>query len=197
MDAELKLVERSQQGDHEAFRALVERYEARIYTLACTIVGDRELARDAAQEAFLKAYQALAGFRAKSTFYTWLYRISLNICLDVARKAHRSEKADSLDRLTRSSEIVPETLFDTGRRPDDEVEREELRQSIQSVLNTLSPEHRTAIVLKDVEGLSQEEIAETVGCSLGTVKSRLSRARAEMRDALRPIYNEWTGKEPA
>ena len=196
MDAELKLVARSQQGDHQAFRALVERYEARIYTLACAIVGDRELARDAAQEAFLKAYQALAGFRAKSTFYTWLYRISVNICLDLARKAHRCGEMDSLDRLTRSGEIVPETLFDT-ERPDGEVEREELRQIIQTVLNTLSPDHRTAIVLKDMEGLSQEEIAETVGCSLGTVKSRLSRARAEMRDALRPVYNEWTGKESA
>ena len=196
MDAELELVKRSQEGDHQAFRALVERYEARIYTLAYSIIGDRELARDAAQEAFLKAYQALSRFREKSTFYTWLYRISLNVCLDIARKENRGVEIDSLDMMTGSKDIVPGYLFDS-EAPGGKVEREELSRIIQSVLNTLSSDHRTVVVLKDIEGLSQEEIAETMGCSVGTVKSRLSRARTEMRDVLRPIYNEWMGRESA
>ena len=196
MDAELELVKRSQEGDHQAFRALVERYEARIYTLACRFIGDRELARDAAQEAFLKAYQALSQFRGKSTFYTWLYRVSLNVCLDIARKESRGVEMDSLDTMTGSRDIVPEYLFDS-EAPGGEVEREELSRIIQGVLNTLSPDHRTVVVLKDIEGLSQKEISETMGCSVGTVKSRLSRARAEMRDVLRPIYNEWMGRESA
>lgn len=196
MDAELELVERSQEGDHQAFRILVERYEARIYTLAYSIIGDRELARDATQEAFLKAYQALSRFREKSTFYTWLYRISLNVCLDTARKENRGVEIDSLDTMTGLKDIVPGFLFDS-EAPSGKVEQEELSQIIQSVLNTLSSDHRTMVVLKDIEGLSQEEIAETIGCSVGTVKSRLSRARTEMRDVLRPIYNEWMGRESA
>ena len=196
MDQDLKLVRRCQRGDLQAFRKLVERYEGRIYTLACSISGDREIARDAAQEAFFRAYQALPNFRAESGFYTWLYRIAVNTCLNAARKERRRPDGVSLEALVESGKVSPERLFET-RHPEKDLERTELQESIQAVLNRLSPDHRTVVVLKDIEGLSQDEIADALNCSVGTVKSRLSRARAHLRDLLRPIYTEWTGGEPA
>lgn len=196
MGDEHELVRRCQEGDLQAFRRLVERYESRIYTLACSIIGDREAARDAAQEAFVRAYQALPGFRGQSGFYTWLYRITVNTCLNAAHKERRRLDRTSLDALLEAGEISPEALFgDTPGETD--LERSELQEGIQAVLNNLSPHHRAVVVLKDIEGLSQEEIAEALGCSVGTVKSRLSRARARLKELLRPIYTEWIGSEPA
>ena len=195
MDGDLEWVRQCQEGDLQAFRRLVERYEGRIYTLACSILGDRETARDAAQEAFIRAYRSLPGFRAKSGFYTWLYRIAVNICLNTARRERRRPDTASLDGLLESGKTPPERLFG-GTLPADEAERAELQASIQAVLNSLSPDHRVVVVLKDIEDLSQEEIAEALGCSVGTVKSRLSRARVHLRDLLRPIYEEWMGRTP-
>ena len=195
MDGDLEWVRRCQKGDLQAFQKLVERYERRIYTLACSIVGDPEAARDAAQEAFIRAYRGLAGFRTKSGFYTWLYRIAVNVCLNAARQERRRPDTASLSGLLESGDIPRERLF-AGAPSASQAERAELQESIQAVLNSLSPDHRAVVVLKDIEGLSQEEIAEILSCSVGTVKSRLSRARAQLRDLLRPIYEEWTGKKP-
>ena len=192
MDGDQELVRRSQEGDQEAFRLLVERYEARIYTLACSIVGNPEAAQDAAQEAFFRAYQALPSFRGRSGFYTWLYRIAINVCLNAVQKERRRIDRTSLDELLETREIPAERLFGSAP-PESDVERAELQEGIQAVLNSLSPDHRAVVVLKDIEGLSQQEIADTLGCSTGTVKSRLSRARAQMQEMLRPIYNEWIG----
>ena len=196
MGEDLKLVRRCQEGDPQAFRKLVERYEGRIYTLACSIVGHPEAARDAAQEAFFLAYQALSNFRAESGFYTWLYRIAVNVCLDAAQKERRRLDNVSLETLVESRKLSPEALFET-QHPETDLERAELQEYIQEVLNSLSPDHRAVVVLKDIEGLSQEEISEALDCSVGTVKSRLSRARTHLRDLLRPIYTEWTGRAPA
>ena len=196
MDGDQELVRRSQEGDQEAFRLLVERYEARIYTLACSIMGNPEAAQDAAQEAFFRAYQALPSFRGCSGFYTWLYRIAVNACLNAVQKERRRIDRTSLDELLETREIPAERLFGSAP-PESDLERAELQEGIQAVLNSLSPDHRAVVVLKDIEGLSQQEIADTLGCSTGTVKSRLSRARAQMQEMLRPIYNEWIGDEPA
>lgn len=194
MGGDLDLVRRCQQGDTRAFRELVERYEARIYALSCSIVGDRELARDAVQEAFVRAYRALPRFRAKSSFYTWLYRIATNTSLNIARKEGRRLDDISIDALQETREISADRFFGTDQ-PENDIERADLRRNIQTVLNALSPDHRAVVILKDLEDMSQEEIAETLNCSVGTVKSRLSRARAQLRDLLRPLYNEWREKE--
>ena len=185
-----ELVRRCQEGDHQAFRALVERYEGRIYNLACSIVADREEARDAAQTAFIRAYQALPGFRADAGFYTWLYRIAVNVCLNAAQKERRRRDSTSLDDLLETGHFTPEQLWER-RTPHNDLERLRLQEIIREIMGRLSPDHRLVIVLKDIEGLSQEEISETLSCSVGTVKSRLSRARAHLRDLLRPVYNEW------
>ena len=190
MGEDLDLVRRCQEGDQQAFRVLVGRYEGRVYNLACSILGDREVARDAAQSAFIRAYQALPGFRADSGFYTWLYRIAVNVCLNAAQKEKRRRDSTSLDSLLDSGHFSTEHLWER-RTPAGDFERLKLQETIQEVLNLLSPDHRLVIVLKDIEGMSQEEISKTLNCSVGTVKSRLSRARAHLRDLLRPVYNEW------
>ena len=191
---DLQLVVQCQEGDLEAFRELVERYEARIYTLACSILGDTEEARDAAQEAFVRAHQSLPAFRSKSTFYTWLYRIAVNVCLNRAQAEGRRRDTVSLDALLESGRTTADHLFE-AKAPTDTAERAQLQEAIQAALDTLDPDQRAVVVLKDIEDMSQEEIAETLGCSIGTVKSRLSRARARLRDLLRPVHAEWVGEE--
>ena len=195
MGEDLDLVRRCQEGDQQAFRVLVERYEGRVYNLACSILGDREIARDAAQTAFIRAYRALPGFRADSGFYTWLYRIAVNVCLNAAQKEKRRRDSTSLDTLLDSGHFSNEHLWER-RTPAGDFERLKLQETIQEVLNLISPDHRLVIVLKDIEGMSQEEISRTLNCSVGTVKSRLSRARAHLRDLLRPVYNEWKEGTP-
>ena len=148
-----------------------------------------------AQEIFIRAYQGLSGFRRASKFYTWLYRIAVNVCLNAVDKQKRRLDSISLDALQESGKIPPEQLFG-ATLPETDIERMELQNQILTVISNLSPDHRAVIFLKDLEDRSQEEIAETLGCSIGTVKSRLFRARAQMRDLLRPLYNEWRGKEP-
>lgn len=194
MHDEQKLIKRCQNGDIQAFRALVERYEDRIYALACSITGNPETAKDAAQEAFVRAYKALKNFEGKSSFYTWLYRIATNVCLNAAQKETRRLDSVSLDGLQEKQEISPERFFGT-EAPENDIERIDLRQQIDKVLNHLSPDHRAVVVLKDIEDLSQEEIADTLGISVGTVKSRLSRARAHLKDLLMPFYTEWIGRD--
>ncbi|MBT3604453.1 MAG: sigma-70 family RNA polymerase sigma factor [Candidatus Latescibacteria bacterium] len=194
MRDEQKLITRCQNGDIQAFRELVERYEDRIYALACSIVGDPEAAKDVAQEAFIRAYKALNRFEGKSSFYTWLYRIATNVCLNAAQKEQRRIDSVSLDGLQEKHDISAERFFAT-EAPENDIERIDLRQQIDKVLEHLSPDHRAVVVLKDIEDLSQEEIADTLGVSVGTIKSRLSRARAHLRDLLLPLYTEWTGKD--
>ncbi len=196
MHDEQTLITQCQRGDMNAFRQLVERYEDRIYALSCSIIGDREMARDAAQEAFVRAYKALKNFEGKSSFYTWLYRITTNVCLNIAHREKRRLDSVSLDALQETYDISPDRFF-CAEDPHNDIERIDLRNQIQNVLNRLSPDHRTVVVLKDIEDFSQEEIAQTLGISVGTVKSRLSRAREHLQELLRPIYGEWIGKDSA
>ena len=194
MRDERDLIKQCQNGDVQAFRHLVERYEDRIYALSCSIIGDREAAQDATQEAFVKAYKALTKFKGKSSFYTWLYRISTNVCLNVAQREQRRPDRISLEGMREKTEMGLDRFFGTEETQND-IERVDLRNQIHKVLDRLSPDHRAIVVLKDIEDLSQEEIADTLNISVGTVKSRLSRARAHLRDLLLPLLREWQGKD--
>jgi RNA polymerase sigma-70 factor (ECF subfamily) len=194
MRSDSVLVQLCQDGDIRAFEELVKRYEERVYTVACSILNDADAAQDAAQEAFVRAYQSLGAFRTDSSFYTWLYRIVVNTCLNEARRNKRRGSRVSLEDLNASGSRLPEALF-TTETPHDAVDNLELQETIQTMLDGLSEEHRMVVVLKDIEGRSQEEIAELMQCSLGTVKSRLSRARALLQERLRPVYDEWTGRD--
>ena len=191
---ERSLIRQCQKGDMQAFRHLVERYEDRIYGLACSMLGDSEVAKDAAQEAFIRVYKALGKFEGRSSFYTYLYRIATNVCLTFAQREQRRPDRVSLEGMQEVNEMTLDRFWGTDK-PQNDIERLGLREEIEKVLDHLSPDHRAVVVLKDIEDLSQEEIADVLDVSIGTVKSRLSRARARLRDLLMPLYREWQGEE--
>lgn len=178
------LIERWRSGDERALDELVARYERRVYNLCYRMSGNADDASDLAQEAFVRAYAALPSFRGQSSFSTWLYRIATNVCLDELRRRGRAP-VRSLDQPTpvEDGRLVPQTA-DPAAGPSEEVERAELRAAVLSGIAALQPDHRAVLVLRDLQGLSYEEIAAALGCSLGTVKSRLNRARFALKERL-------------
>jgi RNA polymerase sigma-70 factor (ECF subfamily) len=183
--AERKLVDDARRGDAEAFRQLVLLHQRRAYAVALGIVHDPDEARDICQEAFLKAHRNLATFEGDAQFFTWLYRIVTNLCIDHLRK-RRGEKVEFDESVaTQDADddtgIAPRRLgFDPGRALDDK----ELRRRIQESLQQLSPTHRMVLVLREVEGLSYKEMADMMNCSIGTIMSRLFHARKRMQAML-------------
>ncbi len=178
------LVRRSQAGDRQAFEQLVSRYERKVYNLAYRLMGNADDAYDAAQEAFLKVYLSLGDFRGQSAFGTWLHRIVANVCLDEIRRRRR-QPVSSLEELPPGSNGgAQRQLADPGGGPQEAVERGERVAMIQEGLNALEPEYRLAVILRDVQGHSYEEIARILDCSLGTVKSRLNRGRQALKEKL-------------
>ncbi len=180
------LVERAQQGDSEAFDILVTRYRGKIFAMIYHLVQNEADAWDLAQDAFVKAWRALPKFKGKSAFYTWLYRISHNVVYDWLRK-----KANVVDKrefdetfvgdpTAENAPTVPKSI-DT---PEEEAQRHDLRREIEEALGKLSPEHRETILLREIEGLKYEEIAERMECSTGTVMSRLFYARKNLQELL-------------
>jgi RNA polymerase sigma factor (sigma-70 family) len=178
---ETALIVSAQKGDARAFNQLVLLYQSRAYNLAYRILGDPDAAADATQEAFLSAFRAMRRFRGGS-FKAWILRIVTNACYDQLRVKQR-RPADSLDDLPVEQDHA-QFLRDHAEQPDEYVERQELSQAIEAGIQGLPIEQRVVVVLSDVQGLSYQEIADVVGLSLGTVKSRLSRGRARLRDHL-------------
>lgn len=179
------LVERSQKGDLAAFEQLVEKYRERVWRLAFQYLRDRDEAWDVAQEAFVRAWQALPAFRGQSAFYTWLFRIAINVATDRARQRAARVRAFG-------AEAVPEedwdrTLVDPSDGPEAAAVRAEQRARIQRGLEALPEHHRTIIMLSDLQGLSYREIAEVLDIPMGTVMSRLHNARKRLREILRPL----------
>ncbi|MCF6311293.1 MAG: sigma-70 family RNA polymerase sigma factor [Verrucomicrobiales bacterium] len=177
------LVSRSQAGDMQAFDQLVTRYRGRIYAMTMNMIHNEADAWDLAQDTFVKAWKALPKFQARSNFYTWLYRISHNVTYDwLRKKQNRVIKAEFDDniqssQIDRSAPTAPRDMA----RPDQHAQGNELKQSIRDALALLSPEHRSVILLKEVDGLRYEEIAERNHCSIGTVMSRLFYARKKLQ----------------
>ncbi len=186
MDAdERKLVDEARRGDPGAFRELVKRYQRRAYAVALGMVHDHDDARDICQEAFLKVHKNLAGFEGDAQFFTWLYRIVMNLSIDLLRKK-RGEKVEfddtrAVDDADDDAGITPRrTGFDPGRALHDK----ELRGRLREALAKLSPSHRAVLVMREVDGLSYKEMADIAGCSIGTVMSRLFHARKKMQKML-------------
>ena len=178
---EQQLVSAARQGDMAAFESLVHLYEKRVFALTLRMCGNREDAAEAAQEAFLAAWQGLAFFRGDSSFSTWLYRLASNACVDLLRREsrHRTAAGPSLDDEELNLEVP-----DAMPSPQDEAERRELREEIERGLAALSPEHREVLVLREIHQLRYDEIAETLDLDVGTVKSRISRGRKQLRNFL-------------
>ena len=182
------LVERCRAGDVAAFEPLVEKYRQRVWRLAYNVLRDREEAWDVAQEAFIKAYQALPSFRGQSAFYTWLYRIAMNVAADRGRARGAQGRAFGTERVPEADwERVLPDQHPADESPDAAAVRTEERANILKALDTLSEDHRRIIMLGDLEGLSYREIAETLDIPMGTVMSRLHHARKRLRDALGPL----------
>jgi RNA polymerase sigma-70 factor, ECF subfamily len=176
-------------GDYSAFEKLVLRYQDRVFNLCCRLLGDKDEAEDSAQDVFVKVYRSLKGFRFKSSFYTWLYRIVINTCKNRIKSVEyrRSKSRVSIDSDRDNSEYGIPVLIDNRPVPDKTLEQKEKMARIQEALNSLPPDQKTVLVLCDIEGLSYDEIARVTKNRLGTVKSKLSRARLGLRNKLEGI----------
>lgn len=179
-----ELVARSQKGDIDAFEELVNRYERKIYTVAYRIIGNPDDASDLTQEAFLKAFQGIRNFRGEASFQTWVSRIVTNVCRDELRKRYRKPVDWLEEKITLDEGEVTRQVPSNEPGPEEIYEKKELQERLQELIATLSPEFRLALVLRDIQGFSYEEIAEQLDCSLGTVKSRINRARNYLKEKL-------------
>ncbi len=165
---------------------LVQRYQSKLFAVAFGVLRHREDAREVAQEAFIKAYRNLPGFRRDSSFYTWIYRITLNLAIDFQRKAWRKRETTFED-----VRLGPDEINATGPRPmgnpGEKLESKRLAETIHSAIDKLPADQRTAIILREIQGLSYKEIAETMGCAEGTVMSRLYYARKKLQEMLQDV----------
>jgi RNA polymerase sigma-70 factor (ECF subfamily) len=183
-EAESALVARSRQGDLTAYDELVKRYQERIYATIYHMTSNHEDANDLAQEAFLKAYQALKSFKGGSSFYTWLYRIAVNKTINFL-KQRKNRMHMSLNDLDFNTENNPDLVaLISDKTPRREADLAELQEKLNTALLKLSEPHRLVVVLHDVQGQSHEEIAKIVGCNIGTVRSRLFYARQQLQGYL-------------
>lgn len=187
---ERELVALAKQGDQDAFAQLVEANQNKIYSLALRMTDNPEDGADLAQEAFLRAWRSLPTFQEESSFSTWLYKLTSNLCIDFLRKEKRRKSAVTTVSLDDDDDESPPTEVPDHRfTPETEVERRELRAAMSRALHSLSDEHRQVLILREVEGLSYTEIAEVLGLEEGTVKSRIARARISLRNILQKDGN--------
>jgi RNA polymerase sigma-70 factor (ECF subfamily) len=184
--ADLALVKRVQQGDRSAFDLLVLKYQHKIVKLIMRYVRDPSEALDVAQEAFLKAYRAAPSFRGESAFYTWLYRIAINTAKNHLVAIARKPISYDLDTQDPEQSSILNELRELDT-PEGLAQSEEMRNIINRVINGLPEELRTAILLREIEGMSYEEIAQTMECPVGTVRSRIFRAREAIDKAIAPL----------
>jgi RNA polymerase sigma-70 factor, ECF subfamily len=187
--SDLELVRRAQRGERGAFDLLVLRYQHKVIKLVARLLRDPAEAEDVAQEAFVKAYRALASFRGDSAFYTWLYRIAVN----TARNAMASRQRRPLDyeaELTEGEQSTVEARMRHTDTPEATVLSEEIRETVNRAVAALPEDLRTAIILREIEGLSYEEIAAAMDCPVGTVRSRIFRAREAIDRSLQPLLDE-------
>jgi RNA polymerase sigma-70 factor (ECF subfamily) len=197
------LIAKAQAGDTAAFRSLVERHQRRAFAIAYSLVRDEHDARELVQDAFLRVFKGLGTFKGGSSFFTWLYRIVTNLSIDLMRKPGRSPggftglgDADKLDAgADNDSENIDFPLLSRidGSDPADVLRRREIGTRIQSALDALPPYHRSVIVMREVEGLSYDEMASVMGVSKGTIMSRLFHARQKLQRALYDCYEEQVG----
>ncbi len=174
-----------QQGDLDAYEILVNRYRQKVYGLAFSMLRNEADATDIAQEAFVRAWKSIGKFKRDSSFYTWIYRITTNLCIDYVRKRKRQPTAEfeeTIERPTDANVVVPPS---SNPSPRTEAERGELREQIDAALGQLSPDHRAVIQLREFEGMDYAAIAKSLQCSMGTVMSRLHYARKHLQTLLK------------
>ncbi|WP_454721935.1 MULTISPECIES: RNA polymerase sigma factor RpoE [Cupriavidus] len=193
-EADQLLVERVQKGDKRAFELLVAKYHRKIIRLISRLVRDSAEVEDVAQDAFIKAYRALPQFRGESAFYTWLYRIAVNTAKNyLATQGRRPEAISDIDAEEAETFADGEQLRDINT-PESMLHTRQVAETVNRAMEALPEELRTAITLREIEGLSYEEISEAMGCPIGTVRSRIFRAREAIAEKLRPLLGTAEGK---
>ena len=197
-DTDLMLVERTVAGDQKAFELLVIKYQRRIERLIGRMVRDVNLVEDIAQETFIRAYRALAQFRGDAQFYTWLYRIAVNTAkkalMDLKRDPLVSESALRGNNDDEDETSAVENELTTSETPETLLAAKEIAAAVNSAMEALPDELRQAVTLREIEGLSYEEIAEVMSCPIGTVRSRIFRAREAISAKVKPMLENQTGK---
>lgn len=186
-EVDQQLVERAQRGDKHAFELLVAKYQRRLARLISRFVRDAAEVEDVTQEAFIKAYRALPAFRGESAFYTWLYRIGINTAKNYLVALGRRPSTSSMIETEDSDEFEAVDLLQDMNTPENELMSKEVVGVVNDTLQKLPEDLRTALTLREIEGLSYEEIAEVMNCPIGTVRSRIFRARETIAANLRPL----------
>jgi RNA polymerase sigma-70 factor (ECF subfamily) len=186
---DIALVRRCQKGDALAFEQLVIKYRSKVFSMIYGMVQNEQDAWDLAQEGFVKAWRSIHRFKGQASFYTWLYRIVTNVAIDSLRRKSFKKTAEFDDEIA-ATQVEPgsKTMPQPDPMPHQGLEREEIRHRIEHAINKLSPEHRAVIVMKEIEELQYNEIAEALGCSIGTVMSRLFYARKKLQTLLKDVY---------
>ena len=186
---DLQLVARSQAGDTAAFSELVTRYRSRAFSMIYQMTRNEQDAWDLAQDGFVKAWKSIGRFRGQSSFYTWLYRILMNVTIDSLRRKHIASGTEFDDAVgLREIEPGAATAPRVELQPVEKISDQEIRRCIDAAIEKLSPEHRAAIVMREIEGLEYSEIAAAMECSIGTVMSRLFYARKKLQALLKDVY---------
>lgn len=178
-DREIELIQNAQRGESPALEALLLKYEKVVYNVAYRFMGCEADAYDMSQDALIKIYKNIRAFRLESSFSSWVYRVTVNACLDGLRK--RKKAPLSLDNTLESGVVLEDRM---AVSPEAHALNIEIKEDIQKAINTLTPDYRITVVLRDIQGLSYEEIADTLNISIGTVKSRLNRGRQRLKDLL-------------
>jgi RNA polymerase sigma-70 factor (ECF subfamily) len=188
-EADLALVRRAKRGDYRAFDLLVLKYQSRLVSIAFKYVKEIQLAEDISQEAFIKAYKAIDSFREESAFYTWLYRITANTAKNylVSKGRRRESSISELSTLENEDQFV----VASHDSPDEILLAQELRNTLFNAVSSLPEDTRTALSLREFEGLNYEEIAKIMNCPVGTVRSRIFRGREALEDLISPVTNKF------
>ena len=188
-EADLALVKRAKRGDYRAFDLLVLKYQSRLVSIAFKYVKEIQLAEDISQEAFIKAYKAIDSFREESAFYTWLYRITANTAKNylVSKGRRRESSISELSTLENEEQFV----IASHDSPDEILLAQELRNTLFNAVSSLPEDTRTALSLREFEGLNYEEIAKIMNCPVGTVRSRIFRGREALEDLISPVTNKF------
>lgn len=181
---EKELLKKCRQGDRDAFNILVQTYQRQVINLAYGMLSDTEDATDAAQEVFIKVYRNIDRFEGKSSLSTWIYRITSNVCKDFLRKRTRTIQSVSIYESSEDDDDRPMEIKDSSPTPQEHMEITETQREVRKALDELPEEYKSVIVMYDLEGLSYDEISNVLQCPVGTIKSRLNRARKALKKNL-------------